>query len=63
MVRHQAPSPHLVARRAAIFRGQVAIKRIVRVAKEDARPAIAALGHMVRMMGHDDTGEAGHAAR
>ena len=61
MVRHQAPGPHLDCCGAAIFGEQVAIKRIVGVAKEGTRAAIAALGDMVRMTGDDDTGEAGHA--
>jgi hypothetical protein len=37
-------------------------KRIVGVAEKRARPAVAALGHMVRMAGNDDAGEASHAA-
>jgi|ERR1700738_2657728 hypothetical protein len=41
---------------------QVAIKRIVGVVEEGTRAAIAALGHMVRMIGDDNTGKAGHVA-
>ena len=33
----------------------------LRCAKEGTRAAVAALGDMVRMIGDDDTGEAGHA--
>ena len=62
VVRHQAPGPHLDAGRAAMGGEQVAIKRIVAVTKEGLRAAIAALGHMVRMTGNDDTGETSHAA-
>jgi RHS repeat-associated protein len=60
VVRHQAPGPHLDLGGAAIFSEQVAIKRVVEIAEEGARAAIAALGDMVRMTGNDDTGEAGH---
>ena len=49
VVRHQAPGPHLDFGRAAILGEQVAVKRIVGVAKEGTRAAIAALGDMVRM--------------
>jgi hypothetical protein len=61
VVRHQAPGPHLDRGGAAIFGEQIAIKRIVGVAKEGARTAIAALRHVMRMIGDDDTGEASHA--
>jgi hypothetical protein len=33
------------------------------VVEEGKRAAIAALGHMVRMIGDDDAGKAGHVAR
>jgi hypothetical protein len=59
VVRHQAPGPNLDPGRAAILGEQVAIKRIVGLAEEGARTAIAALGDMVRMTGDDDTGETG----
>ena len=62
MVRHQAPGPYLDAGGAAVFREKVAIERVVAVAEEGTRTAIAALSDMVRMIGNDDTGEAGHAA-
>ncbi len=62
VVRHQAPGPHLDRGGAAIFGEQIAIKRIVEIAKEGTRAAVAALGHVMRMTGDDDTGEAGHAA-
>ena len=63
VVRHQTPSPHLDPGGTAIVGEQVAIKRIVGIAKERARSAVATLGDMVRMIGYDDTGEAGHAVR
>jgi hypothetical protein len=36
--------------------------RRVAIVEEGARAAIAALGHVARMTGDGDTGEAGHAA-
>jgi hypothetical protein len=60
--RHQAPGPHLDPGGAAVCGEQVAIERIVGVFEEGARAAVAALGHMVRMIGDDDTGKAGHVA-
>ena len=48
-IRHQRP--HLDAGRAAMLGEQVAIKRIIVVAEEDPRAAIAALGHVMRMTG------------
>jgi len=48
VVRHQAPSPHLDAGRAAMLGQQVAKKRIVGVAEEAPRAAVAALGDVVR---------------
>jgi hypothetical protein len=62
VVRHQAPGPHLGLRGAAVFREQVAVKRIIGIAKEGFRAAIATLGDVVRMTGNDDAGEARHAA-
>jgi hypothetical protein len=56
VVRRQAPGPHLDPGAAAIFREQVAIKRIVSVAEKGARAAIATLGDMMRMTGDDDHG-------
>src|SRR5882757_7377118 len=61
VVRHQAPGPHLDPGGAAILGEHVAIKRIVAVAEEGPRTAVATLGDMVRMTGGDDAGEAGHA--
>jgi hypothetical protein len=62
VVRHQAPGPHFDVGGAAVLGEQVSIKRVVGIAKEGARAAIAALGDMVRMTRDDDTGETGHAA-
>jgi hypothetical protein len=62
VVRHQAPGPYLDPGRGAIGGEQVAIKRIVGLAEEGPRAAVAALGDMVRMTGDDDTSEASHAA-
>ena len=41
---------------------QIAIERVVVVAEEGARAAVAALGDVVRMTGNDDAGETGHGA-
>jgi hypothetical protein len=60
MIGHQAPSPNGDPRRAAVFGEQREIKAIVRFAKEGLCPAIAALGHMVRDVGKNNTGKAGH---
>jgi uncharacterized protein with ACT and thioredoxin-like domain len=62
VVRHQAPGPHLDTGRTAMGGEQVAIERIVIVAEEGLRAAVATLGDMMRMTGDDDTGETGHAA-
>ena len=62
VVRHQAPGPHLDPGRAAILGEQVAVERIVVVAEERARAAVATLGDMVRQTGKYDAGEASHAA-
>ena len=40
---------------------QVAIKRIIIIAEEGPRTAVATLGDVMRVTGNDDTGEAGHA--
>jgi hypothetical protein len=45
-----------------MFGEQVAVERIVTVAEERLRAAVAALGDMVRMTGDDDTCEASYAA-
>ena len=58
MVRHQAPGPHLDGGAAALLGEQVALERIVAVAEEGPRAAIAARGDMVGMTGDDNTGEA-----
>ena len=60
VVRHQAPAPHLDPGRAAMLGEQVAIQRIIVVAEKSSRPAVAALGDMMRMTGDDDAGKTGH---
>ncbi len=62
VVWHQAPGPHLNSGVAAICGEQVTIERVIVIVEERARPAIAALGDMVRMTGNNDTGKTGHAA-
>ena len=61
MVGHQAPSPYFDIGLAAVLRQQIAVERVILVAEEGARAAVAALGDMVRNAGDDDAGEAGHA--
>jgi hypothetical protein len=51
----------VIIRGAAILGEQVAIKRIITIAEECPRAAVATLGDVVRVIGDDDTGEAGHA--
>lgn len=53
MIRHQLPGPHLYVRRLAIRSEQIAVKGIVAVLKERARPAIAALGDVMKTTGDD----------
>ena len=60
VIGHQAPSPDLDIRRAALAAEEIAIIRIVGGAKKRPLPAIATLGDMVRDMGNDDPGEASH---
>ena len=59
-IRHQAHTATSAARQCSAE--QVAVERIVGVAEERARAAVAALGDVVRMTGDDDAGETGHAA-
>jgi hypothetical protein len=60
MAGHQAPRQHFDAAFAAMLRQKIAVERIIGVAEEGARAAIAALGDKVGNAGDDDTGEAGH---
>ena len=62
MVGHQAISPHRDARLAAALSQQIAVERVVGIAEEPARAAVAALRGVVRQAGDDDAGETGHAA-
>ena len=61
VVGHQAPRPHRDIGGAAVFGEQIAVERIIVVAEEGPRTAVATLGDVVRMTGDDDAGEAGHA--
>jgi hypothetical protein len=61
MVRHQTPRPDLDLRRAACRAKQIAIECIVIIVEKRPRPAIAALGDMMRQTGNDDAGKSGHA--
>jgi len=60
MVRHQAPRPDVDPCGATGRCEEVAIQRVVVIAEERARPAVATLRHVVRQAGDNDTGKAGH---
>ena len=60
VVGHQAPRPDFHIGRVAFPAEQVAIARVVVGAEERLLPAVAALGDVVRHIGYDDPGEAGH---
>jgi len=60
MVRHQHPGPDLDLSRAAGYRQEIAIERIVGIAEEGLRPPVATLRHVMRQAGDDETGEARH---
>src|SRR5258708_28906826 len=61
MVGHQAPGPDLDIGPAALRGEKITVERIICVAEESARAAVAALGDMVRSAGDNDASEAGHA--
>jgi hypothetical protein len=61
VVGHQAIGPHLDRGLAALLGEEIAIERVVGRFEEDRLTAVAALGHVMRMAGDDDTGEACHA--
>jgi len=54
MVGHRAPGPNFDLGRAAVLRQKIAVERIIVVAEECARAAVATLGDMVRKTGDDD---------
>lgn len=57
---HQAPGEAGHARRRAALPEQIEIEDAVGIGEEDRLAAIAALGDVVRGVGDDDAGEAGH---
>jgi hypothetical protein len=61
MIGHQAPGPHRDIGRAAVFRQEIAIERVVGIVEEGARATVAALGDVVRDTRDNDAGETGHA--
>ena len=61
VIGHQAPGPDFDLGRAAILGQEIAIERVVVVIEERPRPPIAALRHMMRQTGNDQTGETSHA--
>lgn len=58
---HQHPGPDFDAGGRGVLGEEIAVERIILVAKEGRRPAVAAPGDVVRISGKDGTGEAGHA--
>lgn len=61
MVGHQHPGPDRDAGRGGVGGEQVAVERVIRLGEEGRRPAVAALGDMVRMPRKDGAGETSHA--
>lgn len=60
MVGHQHPAPDLYASGTTMMSQEIAIERIVIVAKEGLRPPVAALSNMIWNIRNDDTSETGH---
>jgi hypothetical protein len=60
MVGHQAPRPDFDAGRAAMFRQEIAVVRIIGVTEKGPPATIAALGDMVGNARDDNAGETGH---
>jgi len=62
VIGHQDPGPDLDAGLPRMPGEEVSIEGVVLVAEKSPRPAIAALGDVMRPSGDDDASEAGHAA-
>jgi|UPI000562B63A hypothetical protein len=60
MVGHQHPAPDLYASGATMMGQEIAIERIVIIAKEGLRPPVAALGDVMWNIRGDDASETGH---
>ena len=60
MIGHQHPAPDFYAGGTTMMGQEIAIERIVIIAKEGLRPPVAALGNMMWGIGDDDTSETGH---
>jgi NADPH-dependent 2,4-dienoyl-CoA reductase/sulfur reductase-like enzyme len=60
VIGHQAPGPDLHTRLGARLRQQIAIEGVVILPEECPRPAVAALGHVMRQTGNDEPRETGH---
>lgn len=60
VVGHQAIGPDLGACPLGRLGQQVQIERIIALFEESLLPAVAALRHMMRQSGNDETGEASH---
>ncbi len=63
MVGHQHPAPDLYASGATMMSQEIAIERIVIIAKEGLRPPVAALGDVMWNIRDDDTSETSHRLR
>jgi hypothetical protein len=57
---HQAPAEAGNAGFAAGLREKLQIERAILIREKDRKPAIAALGDMMRNMRENDAGESGH---
>ena len=63
MVRHRHPRPHFHTRGAGVPAGQFPTECMTIVARKGDRPAVAALGDVMRVAGKDGAGEASHGAK
>ena len=62
MVGHQAISPNLRAGPSGGICEQIGVEDIVAILEERLLPAVAALGHVVRVAGRHEAGKASHGA-
>jgi hypothetical protein len=60
MIGHQDPRPDFDIRGAAGLGQQIAIERVIGLAEKCLRAPIAALGHVVRDAGNNESREASH---
>ncbi len=60
MIGHQHPAPDFYTGGTTMMGQEIAIERIVIIAKEGLRPPVAALCNMMWNIRDDDTSETGH---